>query len=66
MEYRIVEMRKERGMTQDELARKSGVSRTIISGLENGKITVTTTRTLVKLAEALNCKIDDIFFTSCV
>ena len=34
MGYRIRECRKEKNMSQCELAEKSGVSRTIISGLE--------------------------------
>lgn len=49
-------------MSQAELSRKSGVSRTIISGLESGTITVTTTDTLLKIANALNRKVCDIFF----
>ena len=49
-------------MSQEELAKKAGVSRTIISGLENGTITVTTTETLLKIANALNRKVSDIFF----
>lgn len=53
MQYRIKEFRKELNMSQDELARKSGVSRTIISGLESGTISVTTTETLLKIAGCL-------------
>ena len=53
MGYRIRECRKEKNMSQCELAEKSGVSRTIISGLENGTITTTTTDTLLKIAKAL-------------
>lgn len=49
-------------MSQCELAEKSGVSRTIISGLECGSITTTTTDTLLKIARALNKKVADIFF----
>ena len=49
-------------MTQEELAKKAGVSRTIISGLENGTITVTTTGTLSKIANALGKRVSDIFF----
>ena len=60
--YKIAEMRKQRGITQDELAQKSGVSRAIVSGLESGRIKVTTTQTLFKLAKALGCKVSDIFF----
>ena len=61
--YRIKERRKQINMSQEELAEQSGVSRTIISGLESGSITVTTTGTLVKIAGALKCDVGDIFFT---
>ena len=60
--FRVKEEREKKGMTQEELAKKAGVSRTIISGLESGTINVTTTRTLKKIAEALEKKISDIFF----
>ena len=49
------------GMSQEELAERSQVSRTIISGLENGNIKVTTTETLLKISSALKCKVRDIF-----
>lgn len=62
MAYRIKECREEIGMSQEELATKANVSRTIISGLETGTINVTTTGTLLKIAEALNKKVSDIFF----
>lgn len=60
--YRIKEYRDELKMSQEELARKSGVSRTIISGLETGTISVTTTKTLLAIAEALGKNVSDIFF----
>lgn len=62
MGYKLKECREELKMTQEELSKKSNVSRTIISGLESGAITVTTTGTLVKLANALNKTVQDIFF----
>ena len=62
MGYKIRECRKEKNMSQCELAEKSGVSRTVISGLESGAITTTTTDTLLKIAKALNKKVADIFF----
>lgn len=62
MEYRIKEFREALGISQEELSEKSGVSRAIISGLETGTIEVTTTKTLVRIAEALGKKVSDIFF----
>lgn len=61
LRYKIREQRNLLGMSQTELAERSQVSRTIISGLENGSIKVTTTETLLKIASALECKVKDIF-----
>lgn len=55
-------IREEQGMSQEELSRKSTVSRTIISKLENFKTDVVTNATLEKIAKALNKKVVDIFF----
>ena len=41
MGYKIKEAREQLQMSQEKLAQKSGVSRTIISGLESGTITTT-------------------------
>ena len=62
MGFRIRECRNEINMSQEELSKKSGVSKTIISGLENGTITVTTTETLLRIVRAMNKKVVDIFF----
>ena len=62
MGYKIKEVREALGMTQEELAEKSGVSRTTISGLENGTTRATSTKTLLSIANALNTSIDRIFF----
>ncbi len=55
-------VREEARITQKELADKSGVSRTIISGIESGRVKTTTTDTLIKIANALEKKVSDIFF----
>lgn len=62
MGYRIKEVREQLGMTQEELEKKSGVSRVTISGLENGTTRNTTTGTLLKLATALETTVDRIFY----
>ena len=59
---RLKEEREIQGISQEELSKKSTVSRTIISELETGKTDVITNITLEKLAEALNKKVTDIFF----
>lgn len=61
MEYKIKEFRESQGMSQVELSEKSGVSRAIISGLESGAITTTTTKTLIRIANALGKQVGDIF-----
>lgn len=62
MGFKIKECRNAMNMSQEELSKKAGVSRTIISGLENGTITVTTTETLLKISKALGKRVCDIFF----
>ena len=62
MGYKIKEKRKEKNMTQEELSAKSGVSRATISGLENGTVRATSSKTLLKLARALDTTVDQIFF----
>ena len=59
--FRLKELRKERNMSQIELAQKSGVSRGIITRLESGDEYVTTTTTLRKLAEALDVPVSLLF-----
>ena len=62
MKNKLKEIREEQFISQEELAEKSGVSRTTISELETEKKEVTTNITLEKLAKALGKKVSDIFF----
>ena len=62
MGYKIRECREELGISQEELAKRAKVSRTIISGLESGSISVTTTETLLKIASSFGKKVAEIFF----
>lgn len=61
MEYIIKSERLKKGMTQEELAKKSGVNRTTIVQLENGEDINITTKTLMKIAESLDVNVKDIF-----
>lgn len=62
MKNRVKEFREKLGWTQEELAQKSRVSRTTISGFENGSIEITTNTTMEKIAEALGKKTKTVFF----
>lgn len=62
MGYKIKEMREKKEMSQEKLSELSGVSRSIISGLESGRVTVTTTTTLLKIAKTLGVTVDEIFY----
>ncbi len=64
MGFRIKELRESCNMTQEELAERSGVSRGTISALESGEDKTTTTKTLLKLAKALNSTVDRLFFNA--
>ena len=61
MGYRIREIREKCGMTQMQLSEKSGVSRATICALESGCEKVTTTKTLSKIADAMNVTVDELF-----
>lgn len=61
MGYRVKEVRLAKKISQDELSKASGISRQTISDLESGEVVNTTTATLTKLADALGCKVGDIF-----
>lgn len=61
MHFRVKEFRMEKKISQEELSKKANVSRTIISGLENGTIKTTSTDTLRRIADALEKKVSDIF-----
>lgn len=60
----ILQLRKLRllkGLSQEELSERSNISKHILIGLENGDITITTTKTLLKIAEVLNCSVNQFF-----
>lgn len=61
MRSRIKELRERLGMSQEELANKAGISRVTLSGLETGTVEVASTKTLFKIAAALNSSVDEVF-----
>ena len=68
MGYRVREYREKRNMTQEELVRRSGVSRQTISAIENGRVGSGDVKvgTLKAIASALNTTIDCLFFKQTV
>ena len=61
MPFKIKEYRLKMNLSQLELSKKANISRQILSDLESGKEVNTTTSTLKKIADALKCKVSDIF-----
>lgn len=61
MNNRIQEIRTTLELSQEELAKVSGVSRTVISQLESGTRKTITSATMLKLSKALKAPVEDIF-----
>ena len=55
-------MRKMKGMTQAQLAAATGMTRLAIGNIETGKTKNPSSKALFAIANALGCKIDDLFF----
>ena len=60
MGNRIKEIRKEKGITQKELAEKLGVTPQAVSQCEKNDVMKFKHSTLVNIAEALECSVDDL------
>lgn len=60
MQNKIRERRKELGLSQEELAKKCGVSRQTINAIENNKYDPTLSLAF-SLARELSIKIDELF-----
>lgn len=66
MPIKIKERRLLMGLTQQQLAEKCGCTRQFINQIESdGNINVSS-KLLLRIAESLECTIDDIFFTDIV
>jgi transcriptional regulator with XRE-family HTH domain len=57
---RHIALRERAGLTQEQEARRAGVSPTTISGIESGKITRPHLKTLLKLARALGADVGEL------
>ena len=56
----LEDLRKARGLTQQELSEAAEVSRKSINAIENG-IYVPSTVLALKIAKTLSCKVEDLF-----
>lgn len=57
MKFDIKAKREAKKMSQEELARAAGISRTTLSRMETNEDTVVNSTTLSKIAEALDCPV---------
>ena len=57
---RVQDYRTARGWSQDELARRTGLSRTAISAIETGRV-VPSTAAALALAHTFGCQVEDVF-----
>lgn len=62
MKNTVKEKREQLGISQTELSNRSGVNRQTIYLIENGTLNNIESKTMIKIAIALNCDIGDIFF----
>lgn len=64
MKNKITKIRKDKGLTQIELAKKCNISQQSISKIEKGIITPSLT-VAFQLSQVLNCSIDELFKDIC-
>ena len=57
IEHKIVALRKRHGLTQAELARRSGVSQPMIAQIESGALNNLTLKTLARTARVLGARL---------
>ena len=63
MRKKLIENRKKKGYTQEQMAERLNVARTTYTGYEKGNISPSL-ETALKIKKILNYKKDDIFLTS--
>ena len=61
LKNKILELRKAKNLSQEELAKEAGISRATLSKIETNDEAVITTETVGKLCKALECSPHDIF-----
>lgn len=66
MVNRVKEYRKQRGLTQAQLAERANICRPYLSAIESGKQTRISNVVMLQIARALQEPIDNIFFSNVV
>ena len=61
MENMVRKIRKAKGMSQEELAKKSGLARSALSYIEHCKDHYPSTKTMERIATALGCTLADLY-----
>lgn len=64
MKLNVKKIRLEKGLTQEELASKSGISRASIALYESNSIDNITVKNLEALAKVLECSITELFISN--
>lgn len=63
MREKLIEVRKKKGYTQEQMAEKLNIARTTYTGYENGNVSPSL-KTALNIKKILNYKKDDIFLVS--
>lgn len=61
MRNKVAEVRKKRGLTQQELSEKANISRPYLCNIENDQNKVVSNTIMFRLADALGVNVSDIF-----
>ena len=61
MDNRVRERRKELQMSQSELSKRSGISRTTLNKIESGRQTNVKTSTIISISRSLDTEPDKLF-----
>ena len=60
LQNNLQQIRKDKGLTQQQLSESANVSRKSINAVENG-VYIPSTMLALKIAKTLNCSVEDIF-----
>lgn len=61
MKNNLQKLRWEKGISQTQLSKESGIKQQMISSIENNQLSTPSVKTALKLARALKVSVEDIF-----